>query len=416
MRTTHTTGVAATRRPRRSRLRLAAILSVIGVLATGSLVVTGATAAYATSYPSWNDVIQARANAAAKAKEVTDITAAIAALDAQVESTQADAVAKGDAYNTADAAYSQAALKQQSLQKQAAAAEKMRKQSEAQAGQVAAQLARSGTTGGLGLNLLLNGGDASNLLDSIGNAGKVSERANDIYKKAVQDQKSAQSLTDQASVAANILKGLKATAQTALAAAQQAATAAADALDAQQTHKAELQAQLAALNSTSTTVEADYLKGVQAVNGAGASLGAGEVTASGWAKPAIGRITSGFGYRSDPAAGGAWRLHDGTDLAAGCNIPIYAAHTGKVVYAGPNGTLGNYILIDDGDGIETGYGHIINGGILVSIGQSVGVGQNIARTGETGAATGCHLHFEVHKGGVPIDAVPFMRDQGITLG
>jgi murein DD-endopeptidase MepM/ murein hydrolase activator NlpD len=87
------------------------------------------------------------------------------------------------------------------------------------------------------------------------------------------------------------------------------------------------------------------------------------------------------------------------------------------VYAGPYGGYGNYIRIDnsDGTGYGTGYGHIVNGGILVKAGEQVGVGQNIAKVGSTGWSTGCHLHFEVYSGGTTTDPVPFMRKQGIEL-
>jgi murein DD-endopeptidase MepM/ murein hydrolase activator NlpD len=417
MSSTQTAGAAVHRVTRQKRVRLAAILSVFGVLATASLVATTAPPAYATSYPSWNDVVAARNNQAAAAAQVQQITALIASLDAQVASTQADAAAKGQASQEAEQKYFEADLKQQQLQAQAQAASAAAKKSKNEVGQYAAQLARSGgSNGGVTLNLLLNGSKAGTFLDSMGTAGKASERANDIYKKAVLDQNTAQALTDQATVQSKILKGLKEAAAAAFDVAQKAATAAQTALDAQTEHKKALQIQLAALTTARNMTETQYEVGVEAALAASAGAPAGRVNSAGWAKPTIGVITAGYGYRNDPAAGGAWRLHTGTDLAHGCNVPVYAAHSGRVVYAGPNGTLGNWILIDDGDGFQTGYGHIINGGILVRIGQQVAGGQNIARTGETGGATGCHLHFETRVQGIPTNAVPFMRARGITLG
>ena len=86
------------------------------------------------------------------------------------------------------------------------------------------------------------------------------------------------------------------------------------------------------------------------------------------------------------------------------------------MYAGPNGGYGNFVLIDHGSGIASAYGHIISGGILVGVGQSVGVGTNIARVGSTGDSTGCHLHFEIRVNGTAIDPQGFMAGQGITLG
>jgi murein DD-endopeptidase MepM/ murein hydrolase activator NlpD len=125
-------------------------------------------------------------------------------------------------------------------------------------------------------------------------------------------------------------------------------------------------------------------------------------------------VTSGYGSRVPPT-GGVSPFHRGTDIGAGCNSPIYAAHTGTVSYAGWYGTYGNFILIEHEGGISTGYAHIVNGGILVHSGQTVGVGHQIARVGSTGASTGCHLHFEVRVNGTAIDAVPFMRARGINI-
>jgi murein DD-endopeptidase MepM/ murein hydrolase activator NlpD len=142
---------------------------------------------------------------------------------------------------------------------------------------------------------------------------------------------------------------------------------------------------------------------------------AGVVTASGWANPTSGRLVSPYGYRVHPIDN-EYRLHAGVDLAGGCNVPIYAATGGRVTFSGLNGGFGNWILIDHGNGIQSGYAHIINGGRLVSAGQTVAAGQMIARTGSTGGSTGCHLHFEIRQGGITIDPVPFMRNRGVRLG
>jgi murein DD-endopeptidase MepM/ murein hydrolase activator NlpD len=112
-----------------------------------------------------------------------------------------------------------------------------------------------------------------------------------------------------------------------------------------------------------------------------------------------------------------WRLHNGTDIAGqGCGAPIRAAHSGTVTYAGWNGTLGNYVQIEHGDGTSSGYGHIVSGGILVRYGQWVNAGQQIARVGSTGASTGCHVHFIIRVHGQLTNPVPFMRNRGVLLG
>ena len=118
---------------------------------------------------------------------------------------------------------------------------------------------------------------------------------------------------------------------------------------------------------------------------------------SGWARPAAGRITSGYGARGSICSGGgcSGSFHYAVDLGTGCSAPIYAANSGVVRFAGWSGTYGNYVQIDHGGGIWTGYAHIRPGGTFVGIGQWVDAGQNIASSGTTGASTGCHLHYEV---------------------
>ena len=100
---------------------------------------------------------------------------------------------------------------------------------------------------------------------------------------------------------------------------------------------------------------------------AGGGGGGGSVASSGWALPAYGPITDGFGYRPDRPAG-ANPFHRGTDIGAGCGSPIYAAHSGTVIYASPLGTYGNFIEIDNGGGVSTGYAHIRPGGTFVHVG------------------------------------------------
>ena len=140
------------------------------------------------------------------------------------------------------------------------------------------------------------------------------------------------------------------------------------------------------------------------------------LSAQGWTRPAVGRITGPFGRRTSHPVPGAGDFHRGTDIGSNCEAAIYAAADGVVEAAGPLGTYGNWILIDHGNGIETGYAHIANGETLVSTGEAVVAGQVIAGVGDTGAATGCHLHFEVRVDGTAVDAVPFLEQRGVTLG
>lgn len=397
----------------RSMSRLLAVLAIVGMFGTAGVV--AAPAAWAADYPSWSDVLAARNNEAAKTAEVANVQSKLAGLESAVTSTQAEAEAKGQIYADAQAKFDEAAYKAEQLTTQADAARTQAAKSKLRAGQLASRLARSGG-GDLTATLLFSGDDADTLLAQLGLASKVADQSQGLYSKAVQDQNTAQSLTDQANLAKQALKTLADEAQAAQIVAQAAADAATAALAEQQANKARLDAQLATLQSDRVHEESEYLVGVQALWGAGAGLGAGQISSSGWARPAGGHLSSGFGYRISPCRGCS-SFHGGADLAAACNSPIFAAHSGTVVYAGPLGGYGNFIQIanEDGTGISTAYGHIVNGGTLVHTGDQVGVGQQIARVGSTGRSTGCHLHFEVRTNNVARDPVGFMRSQGIEL-
>jgi murein DD-endopeptidase MepM/ murein hydrolase activator NlpD len=118
--------------------------------------------------------------------------------------------------------------------------------------------------------------------------------------------------------------------------------------------------------------------------------------------PTDGYISSGFGYRSYPDSG----FHTGLDIVNYYGAPVLATAAGTVVEAGWDGGFGIKIAIDHGNGYVTWYAH--NSAALVSIGQFVHKGQQIADLGSTGFATGPHVHYEVHVDGRPVDPVPFL--------
>ena len=108
------------------------------------------------------------------------------------------------------------------------------------------------------------------------------------------------------------------------------------------------------------------------------------------------RVTSEFGYRSDPFTGET-RGHTGMDLAVPTGTPIRAALPGTVTVSQYNSSYGYYVMIDHGNGLSTLYGH--NSQLLAQVGQTVEAGDVIARSGSTGRSTGPHLHFEVRVNG-----------------
>ena len=126
----------------------------------------------------------------------------------------------------------------------------------------------------------------------------------------------------------------------------------------------------------------------------------------GFARPGMGRLTSGYGRR--------WgRLHAGIDLASGIGSPIRAAAPGRVESAGWEGGYGRAVRITHSDGTVTIYGHM--SALLVDSGERVEAGQLIGREGNTGQSTGPHLHFEVRVNGTPINPLPWLRKRGISL-
>ena len=128
--------------------------------------------------------------------------------------------------------------------------------------------------------------------------------------------------------------------------------------------------------------------------------GGGPTDAGLFGAPVAGHVTSGFGMRRHPILGYV-RMHSGIDFAAAWGSPIYAVTDGRVEYAGWHGGHGNYVRLDHGGGIATGYGHMSR--IAVAPGVMVRRGQIIGYVGSTGLSTGAHLHYEVYRGGQAVD-------------
>jgi len=120
------------------------------------------------------------------------------------------------------------------------------------------------------------------------------------------------------------------------------------------------------------------------------------------------RISSRFGLRHHPVLRFT-RLHAGVDFAAPPGTPILAAGAGRVVEAGPNGGYGRWIKISHSDGLATGYAHLSRIAPGMRRSARVKQGQVIGYVGSSGLSTGPHLHFEVHRGGTPVDPLSLAR-------
>ncbi len=124
--------------------------------------------------------------------------------------------------------------------------------------------------------------------------------------------------------------------------------------------------------------------------------------------PAVGPITSPFGYR--------WgRLHAGLDFGVPIGSPIVAVMDGVVLRTSSSrGGYGNLTVLQHADGTETRYAHQAQ--ILVTDGQVIKVGELIGMSGNSGDSTGPHLHFEVRPGGGdPVDPRAWLAGQGVTV-
>jgi murein DD-endopeptidase MepM/ murein hydrolase activator NlpD len=133
---------------------------------------------------------------------------------------------------------------------------------------------------------------------------------------------------------------------------------------------------------------------------------AGTVPPGGAVFPTTGRITSTYGPR--------WgSIHYGLDIANRIGTPIVSAMDGVVISSGPASGFGLWVRVRHDDGTVTVYGHINE--TLVSVGERVVAGEQIATVGNRGKSTGPHLHFEAHQSGRKVDPSVWLRSNGVSI-
>ncbi len=119
--------------------------------------------------------------------------------------------------------------------------------------------------------------------------------------------------------------------------------------------------------------------------------------------PVHGRLTSPFGLRLH----GLWpEIHRGVDIAVPIGTDVHAMAPGRIRFAGTMPGYGNVVWIDHGGSVLSVYAHLSR--ILVRAGQHVDGGETIGLSGESGDATGPHLHFEIWRWGREVDPVPLL--------
>ncbi|MBT1003056.1 peptidoglycan DD-metalloendopeptidase family protein [Paenarthrobacter sp. DKR-5] len=314
-------------------------------------------------------------------------------------------------------------------------------------GQIATQAYKSGGVPA-DLSLIFGTKDAKDLAGTFDMADQALRTQNAAMEKLT--QQNATNVNSQARLQAveSEIKDLKAKADAALAREKvarseaEAKKAAVDALIAKtrklnsqlQARKPQIQAELASVKKQQAQVAAQIAEQqrkareawLAAQRRAAAAAGqnnytpppAGNPSAFGLRHPFAGDIpiTSGFGYRLTPPGtidfyGTGGYMHTGVDFGATCGTPVYAAAAGTVTVGGWTNLGGGFTVminhgVIQGNALTTVYYH--NTRVLVSPGQHVDQGQQIAVSGSTGNSTGCHAHFETWLNGSPVDPMTLL--------
>lgn len=118
--------------------------------------------------------------------------------------------------------------------------------------------------------------------------------------------------------------------------------------------------------------------------------------------PVQGKITSRYGSVSSVRSG----AHTGTDIACSKGTDIHVVSTGTVTFAQRDGSYGNLIKVDHGNGVETWYAHCDK--LYAKVGQTVNAGDVIAAVGSTGNSTGPHLHLEIRVNGQTVNPQKYL--------
>lgn len=256
----------------KGRLPLAVSAAFAVTAVTASLGLTPASADD-PSYPSWDDVQNAKTDEATKQAEIDSITGLIGGLQTAVDEASVAAMKKAEAWRQAQDALDAAAQAVSELESRATEASTKAHTSQMRAGLLAAHLSRAAGTD-LSMSLVAKGADAGDLLYQLGAMSQISEQSQRVYSEALADKQNAESLAEQADVAVAEHQKLSDAAEQARESADAAAASAQSALNAQEAKSAELIAQLALLKDSTVEIETAFLEGEQARKAAEASAAA----------------------------------------------------------------------------------------------------------------------------------------------
>jgi murein DD-endopeptidase MepM/ murein hydrolase activator NlpD len=442
------------------RLRFRSLIAAVSLAVVVGAVGIAVPASAATSYPSWEDVQNARASESAKKSQIDAVKALIQTLrDASAAAQEAAATAASE-YQDALLVAQEAEQKSADLKTQLEAAQAAADESAQQAGSMFARMGRTNTFD-VTASLLVDSENADDTLYKLGAIDKLTGLSSQLLDEARQDANQVTSLSEQAVVASTVLEEARADSELKLKAAEDAAAVAAAAVAEQEEHEVTLLGQLSYLEGQTATVEAGYAAGVAAAKkaaeeraareraaaakamadaakaaaagggggggGGGSSSGGGgsnagatgtyfQPSAQGWWRPLPGYISSWYGPRPILCGGSGCSVsfHAGIDFANACGTPIRAIAGGTVTFAGNAGGFGNRIIINHGGGVKSIYGHMRAGSFRVGVGNYVSAGSFIGSVGDSGVATGCHLDLKIDDP-YQVNPAPFLRARGIAL-
>lgn len=124
-----------------------------------------------------------------------------------------------------------------------------------------------------------------------------------------------------------------------------------------------------------------------------------------FSSPLEGVLTSPFGWRESPVSGED-EFHYAVDLAAEEGAEICAFADGRVRAVGDSSSLGHYLILDHGKGYSTLYAHCSR--VTATAGKKVQLGEKIAEVGQSGNATGPHLHFQLYRGSTYLNPIYYL--------
>ncbi|MET0843649.1 MAG: M23 family metallopeptidase [Mycetocola sp.] len=438
------------------RLRFRSLVAAVSLAVVVGAVGIAVPATAAVSYPSWDDVTNARANEAAKKAQIETVKALITSLRDASAAAQAAAATAATEYDDALFVAHEAEQKSADLKTQLETAQASAAASAQQAGSMFARMGRTNTFD-VTASLLVDSGNADDTLYKLGAIDKLTGLSSQLLDDARQDANQVTSLSEQAVVAATVLEEARAESEAKLKAAEDAAAVAAAAVAEQELHEETLLGQLSFLEGETATVEAGYAAGVEAARkaeeerkereraaaakaladaiaagknngGSGGGGGGGgsnasatgtyfQPSAQGWWRPLPGRVSSSYGPRPIICAGTGCSapFHSGIDFANNCGTPMRAVAGGRVSYASYAGGFGYRVIVDHGGGVQSYYGHMQAGSIRVGVGSQISAGTFVGNVGATGVATGCHADVKIYVNGAHTDPAPFLRARGVSV-